>query len=254
MPTALYLLKHDEKVGPGWLLDRCQGPGTTRKLVTVRSPEDLPMGIECQGVVLVGRHLDPLRLSARAPLLREQVVFVRTLVGLGVPFLGIDAGAQLLAAAMLGTLCEARDPAMGHAEIPLTEEGRADRLLGALGEGGLAALRWPTHRFTLPNRATLLAGTSAAPEAFRFGASAWGILAHPEVTPLALQDWLADPEGPGRALAPGARDALLTSAEAFSERQRAGAYALMDAFLECTRGFCHEPPPLAQLHPGPDHH
>ena len=65
MSTALTILKHDDRIGPGWLLDRCDPERQPLRLMTVTTPEALPMAIECQGVLLVGRSLDPEALLAQ---------------------------------------------------------------------------------------------------------------------------------------------------------------------------------------------
>ena len=214
------------------------------------------MAIECQGVLLVGRSLDPEALAAKDPLVRAHVVFVRTLIALGVPYLGIDRGAQLLALAMRGTLAHEPFVDVGPVTLPFTHQAREDRLFAAAATAakGLCAVRWPTYRHSLPQGGVLLAGSPETPEAFRFGASAWGVLPHPELTSLAFADWLGEPSEEKNALADTDRAALLDAVNVQEAARRAFAHDLMDRFLEHTRGFRHEPPPLAQLHLGPEHH
>lgn len=252
MATALYILKQHEHIGPGYLLDRVDADKRPMRMVTVRSPDDLPMAIETNGVVFAGRGLTPEDLREKAPLLREQVVFVRTLIGLGVPYLGIDRGAQLLARAMHGDLQPSPTVDLGVVEVPLTDAGRADPVLGD-ESGQLAGLRGPTHRFTLPPRAELLAGTAEAPEAFRFGDAAWGILPHVELTAHAFGDWLDALDAPALALEESQRKRLMGAVKARDEAQRDYAHRLMDRFLSRSSSFQHVPPPLAELHLGPDH-
>ncbi len=251
MSTALYILKQHDHIGPGWLLDRCDPEDRPLRILTLRSPDDLPMAIECNGVVYAGRSLSPEQWQHKDPLLKAQVVFVRSLVALGVPYLGIDRGAQVLARAMLGELSDAPTPDVGWASIPLTSEGQKDPVLGN-DAGTLEGIRWPTHRFTLPRKAVLLAGTPEVPDAFRFGDAAWGLLPHVELTLPGLTDWLDERGGP--ELDPATRATIRDVAANHADLQRDAAYRLMDRFLRRSSSFNHVPPPLAQLHLGPDHH
>lgn len=254
MSTSLIILKHDDRIGPGWLLDRCDPERQPLRLVTVRAPDDLPMAIECQGVVLVGRSLDPALVAARDPAFRAHLVFVRSLIALGVPYLGVDRGAQLLALAMRGTLADSPDQGMGATTLLPTTQAGEDRLLAGVSAEGIPAVRWPTHPHSLPRGGVLLAGSLEAPEAFRFGTAAWGLLPHPELTSLAFSDWLEEPSGPGASRDNRERAALVAAVADQEAARQAFAHALMDRFLDCTRGFTHEPPPLAQLHLGPERH
>jgi GMP synthase (glutamine-hydrolysing) len=252
MATFLYILKHHDHIGPGYLLDRIDQDQRPVRMVTVKAPDDLPMAIETNGVVFAGRGLTPEALHGKDPLLREQVVFIRTLIGLGVPYLGIDRGAQLLARAMHGDLAESPTVDLGVVEVPLTEAGRADPVLSD-ESGHLVGLRGPTHRFTLPPKAELLAGTPEAPEAFRFGDAAWGVLPHVELTAHAFTDWLGELDDADLALDQSQRSRLGKAVTARDEQQRDYAHRLMDRFLARSSTFQHVPPPLAELHLGPDH-
>lgn len=252
MATSLFLLKHHRLIGPGWLLDRCSPEEHPYRIVTVTRPEELPMAVDCQGVVLVGQSLEPDVLAAKDPLLRAHVHFVRSLVALGVPYLGIDRGAQILARAMLAKPRSAPDPTLDLARVDLTGEGATDPLLGGPDPGPLLGIRVPTLRFEVPNKGVLLAGSPEHPEAFRFGDRAWGIYPHVELTAHGLDDWLA--AHPEWAPDPARRDAMTAEAHATLEEQRTYAYGLMDRFLSHCQGFCHAEPPLAELHLGPESH
>lgn len=255
MATSLYLLKHHRLIGPGWLLDRCSAEEHPYTILTVTQPDELPMAVDCQGVVLAGQSLEPTILAGKDPLLRAHVHFVRSLVALGVPFLGIDRGAQILARAMLARpLPETPAPGEGVqlARVPLTDAGQADPLLGGPGAGPLLGLRIPTVRFSLPDKGALLAGSADRPEAFRFGDRAWGIYPHVELTAHGLADWLAT--HPEWEPDPARREAVIAEAHAAVPQQKTYAYGLMDRFLSHCQGFCHTATPLAELHLGPESH
>jgi GMP synthase (glutamine-hydrolysing) len=116
------------------------------------------------------------------------------------PFLGICLGAQMLVN-HLGGKVEAHERGLveiGWYPIEPTEEGRE-------------LLHWPEmvyqfHRegFSLPSGATLLASADAYPnQAFRYGANAWGIQFHAELTRAMMQRWVV--RGAHRFVLPGAQ-------------------------------------------------
>jgi len=252
MTTSLFLLKHHRLIGPGWLLDRCSPEEHPYTIRTVTRPEDLPMAVECQGVVLAGTSLEPELVDGKDPLVKAHVHFVRSLVALGVPYLGVDRGAQILARAMLARPGKDSHDPVGPKEVPLTRHGQADPLLGGPDAGPLLGIHIPTVRFALPERSVLLAGSHDHPEAFRFGACAWGIYPHVELTAHGFADWVAaHPEWePDSAR----REVVIARAHEAVPEQRAYAYGLMDRFLAHCQGFCHAPPPLAEIHLGPESH
>ena len=249
MTPELHIFKLRDDVGPGWLFDVLRDGPAPFRVVTIRSPEDFPVAIACTGVIVVGRSLANMDPAGRDPLWRAEVAFVRTIVGLGVPYLGIGDGALLLARAMLGKVSEALTTGLGFREILLSEAGRADPLLS--GRETLPAALWPGRTVVLPDRTTLLAGSAEEPLAFRFLDAAWGILAHPEVTPEAFGDWLDEPDATGKPIAAkGDRDALVAELQKHREVQREVACTMMRRFVARTRKFCHYvPPEIDESHP-----
>ncbi|MBI5499557.1 MAG: hypothetical protein HY907_04905 [Deltaproteobacteria bacterium] len=242
MTPELHIFKHRDDVGPGWLLDVLRDGPDPFRLCTVRSPDDFPIALACSGVVIVGRSLADMDPADRSPLLRAELAFVRTAVGLGIPYLGLGDGALLLARAMLGRVAAACTTAIGFREAPLTAAGRDDPLLG--GRESLPAADWPCRKVALPPRAVLLAGAPEEPAAFRLVDAAWGVVPHPEVTPAAFGDWLAEPGALGDAVTAHIdRPALVAELEARAAVQREAAYTMARRFLARTRRFCHVVPP-----------
>lgn len=251
MGGELVLLKHDDRVGPGWLLDRVVAQCKFFRVILIRHIDDLPPPNECNGVVFTSHTLDPTLIASKDPMIREELIFVRTLIGLGVPFLGIDGGAQLLARCMFGDVHETRTTTIGRGLWTLTDEAKDDPLLGpesALDE--LPVTWWPTHSVTLPPKAVLLGGTPAAPNAFCIGHWTYGLLPHFEATPLMFRDWLE--MLPDDAELPATRGDLSAEIESQQEAQRQLAFRVMDRFIERTNSFCHwEPPEIAPDEPLP---
>jgi len=249
MTPELHIFKHRDDIGPGWLLDAIRDGPDPFRLCTVRSPDDFPIALACSGVVIVGRSLAGMDPADRSPLLRAELAFVRTAVGLGIPYLGIGDGALLLARAMLGRVLEPGTTGIGCFDLPLTAAGRDDPVLG--GRESLPVALWPGRSLVLPPRAVLLAGTEEAPAAFRLVDTAWGILPHPEVTPAAFGDWLAEPGALDDSIVGRLdRPAVVAELERRGDAQREATCALMRRFLARTRKFCHFVTPDVE----PSHH
>ena len=91
-----------------------------------------------------------------------------------------------------GTVTRAHPEATGPTTIAVTEAGRRDALLGAVG-GPFAALT--AHKegsAEVPPDATLLATNDACPvQAYRVGERLWATQFHPESTPLAFTQRMA---------------------------------------------------------------
>ena len=116
------------------------------------------------------------------------------------PFLGICLGAQMLVNHLGGTVQSRGDGLVEIGWYPLEATEAGERLM-----------QWPRHvyqfhreGFSLPRGATLLATAETYPnQAFRYGANAWGIQFHAELTRLMMQRWVV--HGAHRFVLPGAQ-------------------------------------------------
>lgn len=110
------------------------------------------------------------------PWLEDEKAWIRTLVELGVPVLGICLGCQLLADALGGTAYKASHSEAGLVSISLTAAGRDHPVVSKTGP-----LVYTLHQdtFVVPTDASLLAQTDRFPYAFRLG-SALGLQFHPD--------------------------------------------------------------------------
>ena len=82
---------------------------------------------------------------------------------------------------------------VGLLPVELTAEGRAHPLFAGMPEP-LVSLQWHGDTFELPEGATLLASSPAAPhQAFQAGEAAYGVQFHLEVTPEMAREWAKVP-------------------------------------------------------------
>jgi GMP synthase-like glutamine amidotransferase len=106
------------------------------------------------------------------------------------PVLGICLGSQVLARAYgaenhLGTA-----PEFGWTDVTLTDQGRADPVLGTLPDR-FPIFQWHSDTFTLPEGTTHLAHSATARhQAFRIGRATYGTQFHFEASRAVVADWL----------------------------------------------------------------
>ena len=158
----------------------------------------------------------------RLPHLRDEMRLLRRCVERGAPVLGICLGSQLLAAALGGSVARAPAKELGFYRVRLTGAARDDALFtGAPLD--FVAFHWHGDAFTLPPGAVALAGSTMTPlQAFRFGASAWGVQFHLETDPDLLQAMV---DGGAAELAEAGVEAELLLLQARRELPRIGTLA-----------------------------
>lgn len=131
-----------------------------------------------------------------APWLVAERALLADAVQRDVPTLGICLGSQLLAVAIGATVLPGQKSEIGVVEVERTPAGRIDAVTAVLSADTVLATHWHNDHITdLPPDATLLMTNETAPvQAFRVGASAYGLQMHPEVTAEVFATWAKEPE------------------------------------------------------------
>jgi GMP synthase (glutamine-hydrolysing) len=121
------------------------------------------------------------------PWLHEEYDALRRWVERKTPLLGVCLGAQTLAHAFGARVQAIGTTLAGFYETTLTEDGRADPVLGVLPPR-FEAFNGNAYRFDFPKDATPLA-TGPVPQAFRIGDLAWAVQFHPEIRRDHVMTW-----------------------------------------------------------------
>lgn len=125
------------------------------------------------------------------PYLPRLAALMRNFADEGKAALGICLGSQILARAYGAANLLGAAPEFGWQPIELTNEGRADPVLGAVS-GGFPIFQWHDDTFTLPENAIRLASNQATPnQAFRVGRAGYGIQFHFEADRTLVEKWNA---------------------------------------------------------------
>lgn len=104
----------------------------------------------------------------------------------GKPFLGICLGAQMLAKHLGAEVYQHDEGAIEAGYVPITPLAEASKL----GSWPSHVYHWHREGFTLADGTVPLAGGTVFPnQAFRYGASAFGVQFHPEITLAMIHRW-----------------------------------------------------------------
>ena len=124
------------------------------------------------------------------PHLKAELALIDAALRQELPVLGICLGAQLLAHALGAPVGRNPTRELGWADVQLTEAGRQDPVVSALGP--LAPMfHWHGDTFAIPDGCERLAESEqCAHQAFRYGARSYGFQFHLEVDGGLVQRWL----------------------------------------------------------------
>jgi GMP synthase (glutamine-hydrolysing) len=180
---------HEQDAGPGVFdraLDAAAADVDTWLVAEQARP---PAGADAyDAIISFGGSVHPHQEDRHPWLATEKRFLARALAG-GVPLLGICLGSELIAEVAGTQARHLPHPEIGWYAVNVTEDGRADSVIGPVGDG-FEALEWHSYAVDLPVGATALAQSSSCLQAYRIGDSAWGLQFHAEVTDADFQHWL----------------------------------------------------------------
>ncbi len=132
------------------------------------------------GLVILGGPFSVYRFDLY-PFLKTETEIIKRVLAMGKPILGICLGSQLLASALGANVYAAAQPEIGWLPINLESAAHDDRLFRDVPEQFVTCV-WHGDVFDLPSGAVSLARSAKTQcQAFRYGATAYGLLFHLEM-------------------------------------------------------------------------
>jgi GMP synthase-like glutamine amidotransferase len=186
----ILVFQHVAVEHPGVFRQFWHDNGDTLHTVELDAGQSIPDFNGFDLLVVMGGPMDVWQ-EDRYPWLRSEKAAIRNWVmELARPFIGICLGHQLLAAALGGTVELMGRPEIGVSAVDLTEAGRRDALFSGF-ESPVETFQWHGAEITQPpDGAEILAQNSAcAVQAFRWGAHAYGLQYHVEITASTVGEW-----------------------------------------------------------------
>jgi GMP synthase (glutamine-hydrolysing) len=189
MSLRVAVLQHEGETGLGAFAGALSDGGVECEILETTMGLALPDATLFDGVLVLGGSR-----GAHDVALLETRRWIRDAVLRETPFLGICLGGQLFASALGGKIESGPRPEVGLHDIFLTEAAAHDPLFVGLPPR-LRVFGWHQDGFSLPRGAVPLAGSIAyTNQAFRWGASAYGLQFHVEARPRDLQRWKQVPD------------------------------------------------------------
>jgi GMP synthase-like glutamine amidotransferase len=192
MGRTVIIIQHLATEGPGTIAKFFYKMGQKFEIIRLYQDELLPSDFNgISGVVIMGGSMNVYE-EDQYPFLKAEDEFIRRILKIKIPLLGICLGAQLLAKACGAKVEKAPIEEIGFFEVTLTPEGKKDTLFKGM-DTHLTVFHWHTDSFQIPEGGVLLAkGKLCENQAFRIGKNAYGIQFHPELTQEMLKTWVEE--------------------------------------------------------------
>lgn len=210
-------LMHVDFEGPGVIEDLLAANAWQLGRTRLYAGDELPDPEEIDLLVLMGGPMS-VNDEARYPWLAEEKRFIRRMIELGRPVLGVCLGAQLIAGALGARVYPNRDKEIGWLPVRGVDHGQPGVFRFPRE---ILAFHWHGETFDLPAGAVHLAESAGCRnQAFQVGSSVIGLQFHLEINPQAVA-----------ALLDNCRDELDDSRYVQSVPQILGVDADRDAVL-----------------------
>jgi GMP synthase (glutamine-hydrolysing) len=182
---------HEVEAGAGVFAEAIRDRGATLEewmLPETAEPPADPLGYDAVFVLGGSMNADE---GERFHWIGNERELIGRLLERRVPLMGLCLGGQMVAAAAGAVPRRAPRPEIGWHPVELTDEGRADPVLGSLPRT-FEAFQWHSYEFPLPPGAVALARSEVSLQAARIGELAWALQFHPEVSAADALHWTAD--------------------------------------------------------------
>ena len=186
----LLIIKNIDCEGPGLIEDILIEHKVDYEIVMPGNRADYPNPRKYKGFIVLG---GPQSANDKTSMIKRELGFIKKIIKLNKPYLGICLGAQLLAKSLGAEVKINKAKELGNYIVKLTREGHTDALFNGFSTE-LDVFQWHGETFDIPQDAIKLAHCkSCANQAFRYKNS-YGLQFHLEITPEMLKTWLQIPE------------------------------------------------------------
>lgn len=204
MARRFVVFQHVDVEHPGILREFMQADGITWDTIELDTGDRVPDVAGYDGLIVMGGPMDVWEEQEHPWLVAEKAAIRRAVQDLGLPYLGVCLGHQLLAAALGGTVTKAAVGEVGIHAVDLTAAGVAHPFFAGV-PARFECLQWhgAEVRVPPPGAAVLAASPACAVQALAVGPRAFGFQFHVEVIASTVDDWYAIPayrDGLHRAL------------------------------------------------------
>jgi GMP synthase-like glutamine amidotransferase len=180
--AKIWVLQHHPSENLGGIADALEGAALAWQYARVFNQQPIPREMKgAGGLVILGGAESVYQLD-RYPYLRDEIALIQNALAESKPVLAVCLGSQLLAAALGSQVRRGSQREIGWYPIRLNEASGDDRLMRGLPHE-FTAMHWHSDVYDLPSGATALASSDLTRvQAFRYGANAYGIQFHAEMT------------------------------------------------------------------------
>jgi len=186
----ILVLQHAAAEHPGIFRRFLAEDGHSWDVVSLDTGAPLPEIDGYDGLWVMGGPMDVWQ-EKQFPWLSAEKSFIHNAVAnIGLPFLGLCLGHQLLAEALGGKVAKSETPEIGVMDVQLTETGATGILFDGLPEQ-FKTLQWHSAEVkTMPPGAECLATSpDCAVQAMRWNTRAYSLQFHLEVEPDTVKNW-----------------------------------------------------------------
>jgi len=186
------VLQHSTLQPAGLIEEALLVNGHTLKCIHIEAGDTVAQAVDdCAGLVVLGGPMAVYEPD-RFPHIGAEIALIRAYLTARLPILAICFGSQLLAAALDTEVHPGPAKEFGWYDIHLSPEAAHDPLWQGIATP-FKAFMWHGDSYDVPEGAVHLASSDRVPcHAYRMGTNVYGILFHPEVTPMILHEMVSD--------------------------------------------------------------